>query len=285
MLTDLGPIAVDVAKSWLDILAIWAAVGAGIATAASAVFIAFQAFETRKSLVYTRKALRLTRADQKRSQRTFKEAQKSRIDAEMPKLALTITSQKNQLFDGDSWAGDPRSLPLLEPGTSWGLPATPQALIGAQITVELTNDGPRRVVLALEEPGNPHSLQFNRQLTLGVGETIALRVSRVHPLSEWVRLANLYENPSVGVDGGLESNYPIFSIMYIYPGDMGAIERHTVLQGGSPITPSAPGSDAWVIGDVLFNPSHAEGHGLNAVVQPFTRTYYLSRSENKRMGD
>ncbi|MBT9607747.1 hypothetical protein [Microbacterium sp.] len=58
----------------------------------------------------------------------------------------------------------------------------------------------------------------------------------------------------------------IAEVVYIYPGDVGAIERHDVRQGGSVIE-HTPEED-WSVRIAEFKRFNGERPSLNAVVQP-----------------
>jgi hypothetical protein len=76
-----------------EIVTLIVTIFAALATAASAVFIAFQAVWTRECVMKTEATLEIARQEFARGSLVLADAQRARIDADMPRLSVSITRQ------------------------------------------------------------------------------------------------------------------------------------------------------------------------------------------------
>jgi hypothetical protein len=240
-----------------------AAIFAALATAASGVVIAFQAYYTRRSVIDTDAALRLGQAEFERGQKVFHEAQKARIDAEMPRIALSITPGYSIDIEGYPEAS-------LTPGTTF--PATSQQSIAVGFNVDIINESNRQIRLeVLTMEGLTLTLS---QLVLpkGADKVITARISRT--VAEWVAESEAW---SVARRKG---KWPVDNLIlrtrFTLPADFGADETHEIVFAGSVLQKSA--DDTWEIAPTRQN------YALTLVEEkPFTRDYWRSRRDNERI--
>ena len=260
-------ITVDVLKSAFDWIAIVVAV-------LSAVFVSWQAFETRRSVRVTSEALDVAEEEQNINRELLLESQRAGIDNEMPRLTF-IVGQAASAFDGDqppSWEG---SRQALDQGSSWSLSQSPHASIGVRVSVSLRNDGPRQATVTLEATADPTP---NREIVILPDTASSFVVERIHPLHEWARLAELYEGHETSPLPN-ESDFQLLVARYTFPGERGATETHVIIQTGSVLVPVQPGSDQWNLrAPAVDNVDAKVNIGVRTSVKPFTRIYLAAQS-------
>jgi hypothetical protein len=263
--------------SVVETITAWSTLAAAVATGVSAVFIAWQIALTRKSVEATDKTLDVARDEFERGRALQLEAQRARIDNEMPRLTVTVVSQSSQAWLPNATAPDPYSRQPraneVGPGQVFQRRTEMETRVQVAIWVRVANDGPRR---ALVRVGAAYADGEDRQeeFVVGVGEHRDFWAKRIHSVREWLEIHEKWH-------AGEVTDVSIAEVVYIYPGDVGAIERHNVLQGGSVIEPT-PEED-WSVRIAEFKRPDGNVPALNAVVQPFTRDYFASRLASERI--
>lgn len=246
---------------WGIFSAIATAVGA-LATGISAIIIAIQTRQTRKSVENANQSLSLARAQSERDKFVFTDGQKARIDAEMPRLSIRPNRESpagEQTLWGRRVTGQEMAWIGLNANESVG--ATDDPLL---FTIELSivNDGPRQADLNVLLPAGQRPRVF--QYTVASGETRNLTVEWFDTVNEWTKL-----NASLNASGE-DPLTTVAEIRYSFPGDRGADETHRLVAMGSPIAPHDDGS--WV---------KASNLGVGLFVVPFERIYWASRREGR----
>lgn len=263
--------------SVVETITAWSTLAAAIATGVSAIFIAWQIGLTRKSVETTEKTLEVAHNEFERGRDLQLEAQRARIDSEMPRLTVTIISQSAQAWLPDQTTPDPYSqeprADEVEVGHTFQRRTDLDTRVQVAIWIRVANDGPRR---ALVRVGAAYADGDNREeeLLVGVGESKDFWAKRVHSVREWLSISDKWH-------AGEAHDVNIAEVLYIFPGDVGAIERHNVLQGGS-IIEHTPEED-WSVRIAEFKRPDGNAPSLNAVVQPFTRDYFASRLASERI--
>ncbi|HEV7950923.1 MAG TPA: hypothetical protein VGP24_14250, partial [Glaciihabitans sp.] len=205
------------------------AITAAVATALSAIVVAVQAFYTRKSVHDTAQTLELARKEFDRGSQLRVQAERARIDEEMPRLTLDAGMgyrgplRPHEQFGLNEITGNYVSAIAR---TSFRMPADGEELIEAAFDVSILNDGPRSAVVTIELPlGDPIVSPHHQRVVISTGGHHKVTVSIIRPLSRWVDLA---QRDDVEVALQLE---------YVYPGDASATEMHQVLVNGSMYSP------------------------------------------------
>jgi len=263
--------------SVVEIITAWSTLAAAVATAASVVFIAWQIQLTRKSVQATEKTLAIAHDEFERGRALQIESQRARIDAEMPRLSVTILSQSSQAWMTDVREKNSYSLREVsvevKPGARFDRDLELGARVQVSIWIRVANDGPRRALVhvgaALAEGSDRE-----QDLVIGVGEYADFWATRIQTVGEWLEIHEQWH-------AGISLDVNIAEVRYIYPGDVGAIERHVVKQGGSVIEPT-PG-DRQSVRLAAFGGPTGPQPATNAVVQPFTREYFASRLTSTRL--
>lgn len=248
----------------------WSTFSAALATSISAAFIVWQIRLTRKSVQSTELALELARQEFDRGALILDDAERGRIDADMPRLLVVASVMSQPFIDGrrDDW-GDPLWSPDVE-ATEFITPRDANIKLGVTTRVTIWNDGPRRAQLTIGQ-GKSGLPNAGETIVVEPGTPYVLTVTWLEPLNEWIRLRRLYVDPQ---EGDETVDVVIFEAIYVHPGDRGATEYHSVHSGGSIVQPVEGHDGAWKL-------AHFEGVSDYmrpvAAPQPFTRQYYRSR--------
>lgn len=262
----------------VETLNAWSTLGAAIATSVSAALIAWQIMLTRKTLQSTQQAVDVAMAELEHSRQLQVESQRSAIDAEMPKLFVTVIRDVHGVGatddrEEDLFAiGGTRARPM-PAGTQFTLPRDANVRLEVLVSVSIANDGPRRAKVTV---GARHSApRWSREVIVGVGDEEKVTLSRAATVEEWVAAS---EKRARGED----DNLVVADVTYIFPGDTGATEWHEIVQGGSVLEPVSELAGTWRVKDVasVHLPSWDR---LATGVQPFTREYWSSRFREKRL--
>lgn len=264
--------------SFIEALTAWSTLAAAIATAASVIFIAWQIRLTRKSVETTEKTLDIARQEFEHGRLLEIDAQKARIDADMPRLFTTTFGPRPHAYLTDEPYVDELAQHTFHevlPSRELIMPADKDLRIHTVLGVNIMNDGPGRVRLWVDSHWDAE--HGRETVFLKPGETYEFEMRCIHTLAEWI---DRYE----ARERGESTDESLGMVIYVSPGDVGAIERHPIVQGGSVVVPSAERIGGWHIAE----PSGITGfEGLGstgATAMPFTRDYYASRSENRRLG-
>ncbi|MFK4852283.1 hypothetical protein ACI3KT_11655 [Microbacterium sp. ZW T6_19] len=262
----------------IESLSAWSTLGAAVATAISAAFIAWQIWLTRKSVETTEATLTVAREEFALSRLLQVEAQKAAIDAEMPRLYVRVgtTPKEARLTDTlveDLFDSSGRSPEKIAAGYEFALPRDADVRVEVTTEVTIMNDGPRRAEIFLDAALDPRARRISH--LLGADKYVHDNVRRVHTVAEWVEFAEKRA-------AGQVTDVTIADVIYIYPGDVSAVERHPVLQGGSILAPDPTRLGVWVLRDLAV-PIDAIDAPLGTGVMPFTRDYYASRTNERRL--
>ncbi|TAJ48866.1 MAG: hypothetical protein EPO52_05710 [Herbiconiux sp.] len=265
--------------TWVAQLEAWATLGAAVVTAVTGILIYLQIRQTQRSVKATELTLDLARSEQEVTRNTLVDNAKARIDAEMPRLTVEVTHQAKDSLDpllrGQRDEDTLADLSVIQPGTKFILPQDAAREIGVRIGIVVSNDGPRRALIKL---GSDHGDRKLHEHMLDVGKSKHFYLERIHTLAAWIEYAKLHlGDPSEHET----SSCVITTITYVFPGDTGAIERHEVIQGGAMLV-KTPGNDAgWEIAEFTSGPWGYPS--MNAVAMPFTRDYYASFIDERRL--
>ena len=253
-----------------------AAVGAWAAVA-SAIVIAVQSFYTRKSVKVTEEALKVARDEFTQTNQVVRDAQRSRIDAEMPMLTIIVEQQSTWVFDADLSRAGMQDMYLVPGEDQFRLPDDADRNMAVDLRMRVINDGPRSTSVRIWKPFSSDDEYDPKMLDwfLPAGESRIINLTRTHSLRDWIDYSLIYELGGDGRDGS-HSDVPVLEMFYTYPGDTGATEAHRVIQSGSVFVPVA-GNDR------LWTPASLEGYPprLIATVEPFVRTYWASRKDER----
>lgn len=266
-------------STFVETLTAWSTLAAALATAASVGFIAWQIRLTRQSVQASEKTAQVALEELNHNRLLQRDAQRARIDSEMPRLSSVVKRQSRQAWipdEGDEKPYDPLEQDTNEVavGTEFELPRDASLRVQVGVEVNVVNDGPRGAWVYLDTPYNPNKTRT--QEFIEAGGSIRVWVVRIETVDRWVDLARIYTGEGDGRDG-TASDAPILTLTYTYPGDVGAIERHTIVQGGSILVQTPGNAAGWTVAPLT------EGRygGLHAVAMPFKRVYYASLSENR----
>lgn len=143
--------APTVEPTFVETLTAYSTLAAAVATTASVVFIAWQIGLTRKSVQATEKTLEVAREEFENGRLLEVEAQRARIDAEMPRLFVGVTYESTQAWLPDSLIDDGLSRePQAEEITAekeFSLPRDAGVRVQVSLGLTVTNDGPRRAMV------------------------------------------------------------------------------------------------------------------------------------------
>lgn len=266
--------------TFVETLTAWSTLAAAVATTASVVFIAWQISLTRKSVQATEKTLDVARAEFENGRLLEIEAQRARIDAEMPRLFVEVSNESLQAWLPDSQVEDELSgkptAPEIEAGYEFSLPRDGGIRVQVAIGLTITNDGPRRAMVHVD-PSFDH-VQGRRTVIIEPGKGAYEWIRRTHTVSEWVGYYEAQKRGEV-------TDEAIAWVNYVFPGDVGAIEHHKVLQGGSVLEADTERMGVWRVASTgkPFGERAILGT-LGTGVMPFTREYYASLSEMRPLG-
>jgi len=235
---------------------------------ASVGVITWQAIMTRRSVRATQDALELAQREQDQNTELIADARRARIDAEMPRLFVDVQQQPGGAFRFDPEARSGTTTSTLDPGTKFTLPRDRDIQIGSTAMVSVSNDGPRRVKLRLFMPRGAEKV--SDLLTLGPGESATFPVDRVETLENWVAIYDVFHRQAETFLGAQDQ--PVLTVLYDFPGAVGAVEEHVVAAGGSIVAPVIGDAGGWYIQSL----GEADQYGQHQLVpQPFVRRYRL----------
>lgn len=262
--------------TFVEALTAWSTLAAALATTASVLFIAWQIRLTRKSVETTEHTLKIARDEFEHGRMLEVEAQKARIDAEMPRLFVATSNPPMRAYMTDEPFVEELGVidsPEALPDRDFVMPRDKDVRIHLTSGFGITNEGPRRARLFIDSQWDPD--QGREEVTIPPGGAHWIRIRRVHTLAEWIENHEARERGDAG-------DVPLAWVIYIYPGDVGAIERHRIVQGGSFLIPDAQRMGTWNVAKPApgFDRTIRLGSIAEAVM-PFTREYYASLSESR----
>ena len=250
---------------------------AAAATAVSAVIIAFQAVQTRKSVEQTNLALDVAKQQASLAQRSIVEGQKALIASQLPRLSVRVLEQAFNVWLEDNNVNGVSSRTMVEPGqVVFTMPGDRGRKLTLQYKLEGSNDGPMRSDVEFYFFMNDASRMEKRVLM--PGESWAVESSRTETVEEWIRIAGDYD-PQRKSDSGLPLSREIFRMFYAFLGEEGANEGHPISAGGTILEPVPGNASGWTVRTIV---SGEYGQPL-ASPDPMERHYYGSRSRSEEL--
>lgn len=250
---------------------------AALATAASAVVVAFQTYYTRKAAEQTKeaadqtaRAVEVAVRSAEGTEAALVEAAKSRLDARAPLIRVLLDEPEPSPLQPSTTGGRAQPCP---PGTEFRLPRDREEPLVLRVGGRVANLGEDVATVQLNVPlvvrGDHQKTRPSLSSTLveldpGTGVTFELEEAR--PLAAWV------ENWQ-----GPDHHLIIGQVVCSDPYDDGIIDRWTIELGGRPVEP-IPGEDGgWRTRNAV---------GLPPVESPSTRLrherlYYVSKYADK----
>jgi hypothetical protein len=237
----------------------WAVLGA-IATSASAIVIAYQSIQTKKSVAAAKQGAEAAAAAVGISQAILQETQLARIDTAIPRL-LVIAEPQNPRVDRLT----DRGAEQIWPEVIFQLPRDAHQCIAVSVNFSVHSDGPGMVDLHAynEESFFVGGVSRTRYgLLPGNDISVAYRISQT--VEQWVELAESLKN-------GESAKPHKFGLWHRGPNDAEAAESIEIHTRGT-VLQEAPHSDgSWqLVPNLLIAPE----------VQPTIRRYWLSVSAN-----
>jgi len=248
---------------WTQVAAIGTAVGSG-ATAVSAAIIAWQAYETRRSVRASRDGLALSRS-------MSVEATKTRLDARAPRLRVLFRSSYDDPVRAWGGSGEPEPWPtseiLRQPKHD-----RQRFVLAAEFVV--MNEGDRSVEISLTGPIN-WSFRDGRDpsndaIVLPPGKSNAFWLRDVRPLSDWVQNWQAYER------GVAPSQVVVGEVICSDPYDEGVVDRWRLNLICYPFEPVPDETGAWRARTEVGEPRVVTAH-----VPPQRRQYYVSKRDGQ----
>jgi hypothetical protein len=234
----------------------WIAAGA---TALSAVVIAWQAWQTRRSVQASEKAVEVAQA-------ALTESQLARVESGVPRLIVTTSA-----FPASEklWRHDVSPSVLVAETDVFKLPRDAKTGLSFSHTFKVRNDGPGTVAPRFSGSGGAW-VHFSPEPILSGTEkeyTFTVRLS----VARWVKIL-ASETP------GDEAESPIcatIDVVYSGPRDSDVDETHRIIVRGSALQAVEDAEGDWRrYKDDDWNTT------VTARVAPATRTYWRSRSAN-----
>lgn len=243
-----------------------------VATAASALFIAVQAFLTRRSVEMSREGVLAAVESARIASNALRESQLARLEAGVPRLTLTCPAfpdEPAQLLEPGAdgvavWKSIDRSM-------IFKLPRDADKELRLRHKVVIRNDGPGAA--SIQWP----FLTFSpgRLGPLNVGESRECTVQIRRPVREWIEMLE----SGGGDEPELSDASPLCgTLQFVYEGprDADITETHTVEFRGSPLAPVKDAVGDWTASLFFTGPE------VIARTLPATRTYWKSRSEEEK---
>ncbi|MFK3678692.1 hypothetical protein ACI2IP_13250 [Microbacterium sp. NPDC090218] len=236
----------------------WIAAGA---TALSAVVIAWQAWQTRRSVQASEKAVDVAQA-------ALTESQLARVENGVPRLIVT-----SAFFVGADklWRRDQQGeISEVEEGQIFKLPRDADMMLTCRHTFSIRNDGPGTVVPKFKSSPSTSVMTPPEPIPPGTEKEFIFTMRK--SAAEWVSLLT-------PISSGSESTvYPVsgtVDVIYSGPRDSDVDETHPVIVRGSALIAVEDAEGDWRrYGSFEWQQS------LTARVAPATRTYWRSRSAN-----
>jgi hypothetical protein len=257
-----------------DFWTAFAAIAAGVAalvTAATVVFIARQTAATKRSAEASEKTAKaaidglvLAGKEQSRAQFLAIEAVKTRIDANMPQILVTPEDLRWPPLLAQS-LGDAQPYESPEP---FRMPRDKDQRLLVRVDISIKNDGPRTVDVTLTPLLTISGLV--KAARLEVGQTLSGTFDAEWSVQQWVEAWK--ERDATRGGGPLH----LFQVMYVNPGDTGAVDHYDVVVQGTVLRPVPTEEGAWALIDFPRVPIGDVGN-IAASAQPYTRRYWLSR--------
>lgn len=252
---------------------------AAIATSVSAIVIAWQAWETRKSAKASHDAveianntLELARDEATRSRAMIEESVKARLDADAPHVRIELSKPDERQpygFVTSNGYDPPKDLKPLGVGEQFHSPQHDETLVWLTLYVTFFNDSARRVELRLWPAAYP-SYQIAKWtepsslLSLEGGESVTRVMLLGGSLSSWISNGDL--------DPKGDAYWHIWGQWTVAMNwNTGVVMNQRIEVWGSIFDPNGPG--AWV----LKGQNKHDYGSLIFRIRPSTKTYVLDR--------
>ncbi|MBY8868710.1 hypothetical protein [Streptomyces sennicomposti] len=245
-------------------------IAAAVATSASALFVAWQAGETRRSTNISQHALTS-------SQAVALDAARGRLDDQAPQVEVHLTPETAWPPLGPS-AGWPQPWP---PAQEWHFPRDEDTLLALRVTVHVTNHSDRPVHATFEGDlyhpyveGADRPTRMDRRLLLDPGQSVAADLRKHFPLKDWAENHRAYTEET-----GDRPAQALALVRVHDDRDNGVIDSWELALSGAPIQPDPERAGVW-----RLTPPMPDESALRCVdfelQPPRVRTYWLSRSKN-----
>jgi len=230
----------------------WVAVLSSVATAVSAVVIAWQALLTRSALTLTRETLSETRV-------TRLDSRAPRVLLGVPKYPNTEGAEIRQFTFGGGEFQD------IVDGTLFTLPRHEEWEIRWRFTLSVMNDGPGSVVPEFESGMRVSVLEAGALVPAGEVREFTVSVNR--SVEEWIKAA----------ETGWDKDAPAteeLSLSIHGPNDSDVSDRWIIRLRGSLLEHPAGDRTGWAYTNATFNSLHTE-------TQREPRIYWRSRASDE----
>ncbi|MBG6108040.1 hypothetical protein [Frigoribacterium sp. CG_9.8] len=237
----------------------WAVLGA-VATTASAIVIAYQSIQTKKSVGAAKQGAEAAAAAVGISQAILQETQLARIDSAIPRLLVIAEPQNPRV---DRLTG--RNTEQIWPEASFQLPRDANHCIAATVSFSVHSDGPGMADLhAYNDEAFSVAGVSRTRYALLPGNDISVSYQISHTVAKWVELAQAPTN-------GESAKPHIFGLWHRGPNDAEATESIEIHTSGTVLQEVPDSAGSWqLIPNLLLAPE----------VQPTIRRYWLSVSAN-----
>jgi hypothetical protein len=274
---------------------------AAVAAVGAAMLVGWQSWETRKSanasadaattanaaVELSRSALEIAREEEHHTRELIAEGIKARIDQRMPAVKVTVEpSAVWPPYEPSVSGGEANQL---QPGFTYRLPRDRDKLIIARYRFSVENEGDRAATLGMSHPWRGGADLIGKfvpateeqssglyHLAPGYGLRGYFDVQRT--VYEWMEIA---QYRLTGQPGEQFS----FEISLGDEQDTGAIDRHEIVCGGTPLVPVEDQEGAWQLSPGQFLEYNKKSPVLAAILLPTKRIYYLSRANNLLLDD
>ncbi|MFF1817196.1 hypothetical protein ACFVWG_07855 [Kribbella sp. NPDC058245] len=270
----------------------WIAAGAAILAAG---VVAWQSLETRRSakasakaaeaantgLEYSKSALELARREESNTRRLIDEAVKTRIDEVTPTLTIILGGLVGPLQPD---LVDATQLVFTGGDEVYRMPKHQDSILAMRQFFTLISDGKRIMMVHMppwtpdwDEEQYPDTTLTSRSglLEMPVGVRIDGFFDVKRTIADWIKITeSTPENPSLPAAE--------FVIGYNDPSDTGATDHYPILVGGSPLKPVPDELGAWTATSSAGDAVHPQ---MTVTRMPRKRDYYLSKTENKKLGE
>jgi hypothetical protein len=251
-----------------------ATVLAAVATTASALVIAWQAWETRRTAAATEKTLAVGQESLSTSKDLAVEALRTRLDARGQALRVHVTQTSWPPLQPSDF-GDPQPLPY---GHTYRMSRDRDEQLMLRASFEIVNEGDRDATLSLHPPLRPLGESgpyppYGYDRVVPGGGRLEARLEEARPISQWVQNwddAEAGKPPSVII---------VAEIICSDGFDEGVIDRWRIELTGRPIRPIEGDDSGWALNHQLDSAPSP----ISATVPPQERLYYLSKRADQRV--
>lgn len=245
-----------------------ATVLAAVATTSSAVVIAWQAWETRRTAAATEKTLTVGQESLSTSKALAVEALRTRLDARGQAVRIHIAEPEWPPPQPSDF-GDPQPLPY---GTTFRMSRDREVPLMLRATVEIVNEGDRDATLNLHPPLRPVGESgpfppYGYERVLPRGGHLEATLEEARPIVQWV------QNWEDAQAGKLPSAIIVAEVICSDGFDEGIVDRWRIELTGQPIRPMEGDDSGWALNHQLDSAPRP----VSAVVLPQERLYYLSK--------